>query len=115
MQFASWSAPYFAVHSLRLNRSRRTSCQDGNCTGLLFREKLVSGRPGGKKNLCAIPMPPLKSRRQSPGITICFRTLPSSGRTNGTGPPGSCSTPLPRGLEGGNLPLGHRGNGYTDS
>lgn len=68
------------------------------------------------ENLCAIPMPRLRAQ-DNPSITICFCTMPSSGQTNGTGP-GSCftpSAPLPRGLEGGNLLLGHRGNCYTDS
>lgn len=68
------------------------------------------------ENLCAIPMPPLRAR-DNPSITICFCTMPSSGQTNEAAP-GSCSTPsapLPHGLEGGNLLLGHRGDCNTDS
>ncbi|KAK1903210.1 Dynein cytoplasmic 1 intermediate chain 2a [Dissostichus eleginoides] len=98
-----------------------------DCSGCLTRERADEhGRDSLKdrrslsrgsqaENLCAIPMPPLKSK-DNPSITICFCTMLSSGRTNGTGPC-SCSTPsalLPCGLEGGNLPLGHRGNSYTD-
>ncbi len=115
VQFASWSGLYFVVHSLRLNGSCRTSCYDGNCTGLLFREKLVSGQPGGKP-LCH-PHATSEEHKTIPASPSAFAPCRHLARPMGRAP-GSCSTPsalLPCGLEGGNLLLGYRGNGNTDS
>lgn len=62
-------------------------------------------------------MPPLKSMRQSQHHHLLLHHA-VIWPDQWVGPRGSCSTPsapLPCGLEGGNLPLGHRGNRYTDS
>lgn len=71
-------------------------------------------RGGQAENLCAIPVPPLKSTRQSLHHHLLLHRAviwPSpKGWAEAAAP-----HPLPCGLEGGNLQLGHRGNGYTDS
>ncbi|MEQ2268381.1 hypothetical protein XENORESO_003562 [Xenotaenia resolanae] len=71
-------------------------------------------RGGQAENLCAIPMPPLKSARQSLHHHLLLHHAVIWSSPKGWAE-AAAPHPVPCGLEGSNLQLGHRRNSYTDS
>lgn len=74
---------YFVAHPRCLNRSCRTPCRVGNCTGLWFRRESWEGAVRQKKN--SVPSLCHLSHTQSQQSHLPHALHPSAGVANGRG------------------------------